>query len=77
MAGQPTNVAETQGLWDLARETARRSSEAAPLANLIAVLAAAVILTLGPLWLKLHYDYFKEREGQRSRFDTRRRGERG
>lgn len=77
MAGQAETATRETGLWDVVRETAGRASEAAPLATFIASLAAAVVLILGPYWLKLHYAYLSEREAQRARFEDRRRGEEG
>ena len=53
-----------EGWWDILKHAVAESAQTRPFATLLALLATLVIVTVGPIWLRLHYRYLRERARQ-------------
>jgi len=67
------------GWWPILKRAVAESAQTRPFPTLVALLAALVIVTVGPIWLVLHYTYLRERARQQSelakvRADAQQRG---
>jgi len=58
-----------EGWWAILKHAVAESAESRPFATLVALLATFVIVTVAPIWLRLHYRHLKERARQRAELE--------
>ena len=57
------------GWWPIISEAVARAAQEEPFGTLVAVLVAATLLTIVPVWLMCHYRFLGHREAMKVEFE--------